>query len=575
MGKNDFLEATRFDDIKEIIYNSVKLYQNHVAFVTKEKIGEEVQYKNTTYKQLLEQINSLGTALYKLGLKGKRIAIFGRNRYEWALSHLSCLLGGIVSVPLDKDLQENELSESLKRSKADAIIFDEKYIDKIENIKNEEINSSRIYICMSKLEGFNDVYELISEGSKAIQEGYREYIDCKIDNKSMSILLFTSGTTSKSKAVMLSQYGIATDIYDMLLVEGLKETDVNIAFLPYHHVYGSTAILVMLSKGIKTVFTDGLRYIQANLKEYKVSVFVGVPLLVDKMYTNIQKGIEKKGKTKLIKFAKGLSKLLLKIHIDIRRKIFKQVIDELGGELRFIISGGAPLDPKIEEGFKEFGIHIVQGYGLTETSPVISSENDRYSKTGSVGIPMKNIEVKIENKDDNGIGEIAVKGPAVMLGYYENEEATKEVLKDGWFYTGDLGYLDKDGFLFITGRRKDVIVLKNGKKVFPEELETLVNRIPEIEECFVFGIPENDDKNDLKVSIKVVYNKEEVKSIYGDITKEELYKNIWEKIKETNKTLPKYKYIKNMILTDKELIKTSTKKIKRNEEMKLILKEEV
>lgn len=570
MEKNNFLKATRFENIKEIIYNSVKLYPNHIAFVTKVKTEKGVNYINTTYKKLLDEINGLGTSLYKLGLKAKRVAIIGRNRYEWAVSHLSCLLGGIVSVPLDKDLQIEELEDSLIRSKAEAVIFDEKYEEKIDKIKNNEKTNLTKYICMSKLEGFEDVSNLIEKGIEEVKNGEKEYIECNIDPSIMSILLFTSGTTSKSKAVMLSQYGIATNVYDMQLVEEIKDNDVNIAFLPYHHIFGSTAMVVMLANGVKTVFTDGLRYIQSNLKEYKVSVFVGVPILVDKMYENIQKGIAKKNKTKAVGFAKKISNFLLKLHIDVRKKLFKQVIDELGGSMRFVISGGAPLDPKTEKGFTELGIQMVQGYGLTETSPVIAAENVRYTRHGSVGFPMKNVELEIVNKDEAGIGEIRVKGPNVMLGYYENEEATKEVLKDGWFYTGDLGYIDKDGYIFITGRRKDMIVLKNGKKVFPEELETLVNRLPEVEECFVFGMPEKDDKNDLKIAIKVVYNKEEAKQKYGDISKEELYNKIWGEVKEINKTLPKYKYIKHMILTDKELIKTTTKKIKRNEELKVI-----
>ena len=568
MKKEKFREATRFENIKEIIYNSVKLYPNHVAFVTKIIKDKGVEYKNTTYKRLLDEINSLGTALYNLKLKGKRIAVCGRNRYEWALSHLSCLLGGMVSVPLDKELQVDELEDSLVRSEAEAIIFDEKYEDKIKKIIENGKTKIKEFICMSKLNGFKNLLDLLEEGKKIIKGGNRDYLDYEVDSKGMSILLFTSGTTSKSKAVMLSQYGIATNIYDMQLVENITDKDVNIAFLPYHHIFGSTAMLVMLACGVKTVFTDGLRYIQKNLKEYKVTLFVGVPLLVDKMYENIEKEIEKQKKTKLIKVAKVISNGLLKLHIDIRRKIFKQVIDGLGGEMRFVISGGAPLDKRTAKGFNELGICMVQGYGLTETSPVIAAENEHKMKYGSVGVPLHNVELEIVNKDENGIGEIRVKGPNVMLGYYENEEATNAVLQDGWFYTGDLGYIDKDGFLFITGRRKDMIVLKNGKKVFPEEVETLVNRIPEVEECFVFGMPEEDDKSKIKIAVKVVYNKEYVKEKYGEINEEELHDIIWNKIKEVNKTFPPYKYIKHMILTDEPLIKTTTQKIKRNEELK-------
>ena len=564
-------QATKFENIKEIIYNSVKMYPNHIAFVTKIIKEKGVTYKNTTYKKMLDEINALGSALYKLGLKGKRIAICGRNRYEWALTHLSCLLGGMCSVPLDKELQVDELEDSLVRSRADAIVFDEKYQEKIETIKNNGKTNLKEFICMSELNDYLNIPSLIEEGTKIIEGGNKDYINCEIDSHSMSILLFTSGTTSKSKAVMLAQYGIAVNVYNMQLVEDITDKDVNIAFLPFHHIFGSTCMIVMLACGVKTVFTDGLRYIQKNLKEYKVTLFVGVPLLVDKMYENIEKEIAKQNKTKVIEFAKVLSNILLKLHIDVRRKMFKQVIDGLGGEMRFVISGGAPLDKRTEKGFNDLGIKMVQGYGLTETSPVIAAENFKQVKYGSVGIPLKDVKVEIVNKDEKGIGEIRVKGPNVMLGYYENEEATKEVLKDGWFYTGDLGYIDKKGFLFITGRRKDMIVLKNGKKVFPEELETLVNRIYEVEESFVFGMPEEDDKSKIKVAIKVVFNKDKVKEKYGDISEEELYNKIWNQIKDVNKTLPPYKYIKHMILTDKPLIKTTTQKIKRKEEIKTVL----
>lgn len=566
MKKSNIREATKFDDIREIIYNSAKIYSNNIAFVTKITNGKEITYKNTTYKELLEDINSLGISLYKLGLKEERIAICGRNRYEWALTHLSCLMGNMISVPIDKELQLEELEDSLIRSKAKAIVFDEKYVDKIQEIIKRNKTQIETYICMGNISGFKSINNLINEG-KILDKS--EYTNCKINNKDMSILLFTSGTTSKSKAVMLSQYGIAVNVYDMQLVEDITSKDTNIAFLPYHHIFGSTAMVVMLACGVKTVFPDGLRYIQSNLNEYKVSLFVGVPLLVDKMYQSIEKTIEKQGKTKLIKFAKKVSQFLLKFNIDIRRKLFKQVIDALGGELRFVISGGAPLDKRVAEGFESYGIKMVQGYGLTETSPVIAAENDNAKRYGSIGVPMKDVELEIYNKDENGIGEIRVKGPNVMLGYYENEEATKEVLRDGWFYTGDLGYIDKDGFIFITGRSKDVIVLKNGKKVFPDELETLVNRLEEVEECIVFGLPEAEDKNDVKIAIKVVYNKD---ALDGK-TEEEIYNLIWEKIKEINKTFPKYKYIKHLIITDEPLIKTTTQKVKRKLEIERILKD--
>ena len=560
-----------FKDIKELIYNSAKIYANNIAFIVKHQEGKNKTYENITYKILLGHINSLGTKLYNMGLKNKRIAILGRNRYEWALGHLTTLLGGIVSIPLDKDLQIDELENSLIRSKADAIYFDEKYIEKIEEIKSRNTTNVKKYICMSKMAGYDDIYSLKEEGQKLLEEGNKEYISAKIDENAMNILLFTSGTTSKSKAVMLSQKNIASNIYAMQRVEDIRSTDSNLAFLPMHHIFGSTCLIMMLACGVRTSFPDGLRYVAQNLKEYEVSVFVGVPLLVEAIYNKVVKEIDKQGKTKLIKNAIRVSNFLLKFHIDIRRKLFKQIIDQLGGKMRFVISGGAPLDPKIQKGFIDLGIDMVQGYGLTETSPVIAAENMYKSRTGSIGIPMENVTIEIVNKDDNGIGELRAKGPNVMLGYYENEEETKNVLKDGWFYTGDLGYIDKDGFIFITGRQKNMIVLKNGKKIFPEEIETLVNRIDLVEECMVFGMPDEKDKNDVKLSVKVVYNKDEVKQKYGDISFEEIRDIIWDRIKnEVNTTVPRYKHIMNMILTDKELIKTTTKKVKRNEELKEI-----
>ena len=567
MKNKDIIE---FNNIKEIIYNSAKIYKDNIAFTIKHQNEKEIEYQDVTYKELLDDINALGTAMYLKGAKNKRVAIIGKNRYEWIVTHLANLLGGIVSIPLDKDLQLEELENSLIRSKADYIVFDEKIVDRIEEIKKNNKTNLKDYICMSNISGYETVPNLINEGKKQIKNN-NEYVNFKIKNNDMNILLFTSGTTSKSKAVMLSQRNIASNVYALQTCEDIRSTDVNIAFLPFHHIFGSTCMLVMLACGAKTVFPDGLRYIKKNLNEYKVSVFVGVPILVEAIYKTIMKEIDKTGKTELINSALKISKVLKKFHIDVRRRLFKQIIDALGGKLRFIISGGAPADPLISKGFNDFGIKTVQGYGLTETSPVIAAEDDKHMKNGSIGITMKNVELEIVNKDENGIGEIRVKGPNVMLGYYEMQEETNKVLKDGWFYTGDLGYKDEEGYLYITGRNKNMIVLKNGKKVFPEEIETILNRQELVLESMVFGLPEKDDKNDVKLAVKIVYDKEIVLEKYPGKTEEELYKIIWEQIKEVNKTFPKYKHIQKMLLSSEELIKTSTKKVKRQEELKNIL----
>lgn len=571
MEKNKFREVPKFDNIKDILYNSVKLYPNHIAFTIKEKTGKQVHYNNITYAGLLSDINALGTALHCAGLAGKRIAIIGKNRYEWAIAHLACMLGGMVSVPLDKDLHINEMVDSLIRSKADAIVFDKKHKDVIIRIKEEEKTALKEFFCMEAEEGFTGIPELIERGNEILTQGERSFVDTMPDPHAMSILLFTSGTTSKSKAVMLSQNAIAINVYDMLIVETFLDTDVNIAFLPYHHIFGSTAIIVMLACGVKTVFPDGLKYIKQNMIEYRVSVFVGVPLLVDKIYATIQKEIAKQGKTKLVERALKISNFLLKFNIDLRKKFFGQIWDQLGGALRMVIAGGAPLSKETARGFNEMGVHLVQGYGLTETAPVISAENDRYVRYGSVGIPMLHTEAEISEPDENGIGELRVRGPNVMLGYYENEEATNEVIRDGWFYTGDLAYFDKDGFLFITGRKKDMIVMKNGKKIFPEELETLILRHNEIEDAFVFGVPSR--KDDVRLAVKLLLNDAEIEEKYGDISDEDIQKIIWDKIEAINETLPPYKNIKRLLITKEPFIKTTTMKIKRQEELSRTLAE--
>ena len=567
-----YFKAKEFNNIKEIIYNSAEVYGDNIAFVIKNKDDKKTSYINKTYKQLLEDINSLGTAFYsKLGMKDKRIAVIGKNRYEWVVTHLANLFGSIVSVPLDKDLQLDEFENSLIRSKVEAVVFDKKILELVEKIKLNNKTDIKEFICMEDIEGYKSVPKLIEEGKKIIENGNTEFIDNKIDENKMGILLFTSGTTSASKAVMLSQKNVASNIYALQCVEDIKPTDTNIAFLPFHHIFGSTCIVVMLANGVKTVFPDGLRYIKQNLKEYGVSVFVGVPVLVEAMYKALIKEVEKQGKTKTVNTAIKISNFLLKLHIDVRRKLFKQILDGLGGKLRLVIMGGAASDPKVIKGFNEFGVITAQGYGLSETAPVIAAENYKVTSYGSVGVPMINDEIEVVNKDSEGIGEIRVKGPNIMLGYYEMPELTNEVIKDGWFYTGDLGYFDNKGILYLTGRSKNMIVLKNGKKVFPEEIETMVNRLELASECMVFGMQDENDINDVTLSVKVVYDEEVVKEKYSDKTEEELRQILWNDIKEVNTTFPRYKHIQNLITSHEELIKTTTKKVKRQEEMKLIM----
>ena len=542
MKKTKLEPAQDFATVKECLETSIKKYSKNIAFIVKNKEDKKVTYTNITYEKFGEDMRNLGTSLIDLGLENKRIAIIGKNNYEWALAYGTVLSGVGVTVPLDKGLQENETITSLQRSKAEAIIFEKEFLGLIQKIKSENNTNLKYFICMNSNEDKDNLYlyDLIKKGEE--NKNNRRFNEHKINPDEMTTLVFTSGTTSSSKAVMLSQRNIASNIYGINLAEKIYDTDVNMAFLPLHHMFGSTALLLFLSRGATNVFCDGLRHIQENLKEYKVSVFVCVPLLLEGIYKKIMAQVEKQGKTKVIKIARKLSRALLKIKIDIRRKIFKQILDQLGGSIRFVVSGAAALDKEVASALNDFGILTVQGYGLTETAPVAAAENEYTIKSGSIGYPLPGIEIKIDNPDENGIGELAIKGPNVMLGYYEMPEETAKVLKDGWFYTGDLGYKDKDGHLFITGRQKNVIVLKNGKNIYPEEIEALIVKYPYVSEVMAFGKEKDDD---LVLSVKIVYNEEYVKQNYPEMSEEDFRKIVWNDIKEINKTLPQYKYIKN------------------------------
>lgn len=374
-----------FENIRDIINNAISKYPNNNAFIIKN--ADKKTYTNITYKHFGEDINSLGTALLSLGLKDKRVAVISKNRYEWAISYVSVLDGLGLVVPLDKSLPDNEIVSSLQRSKADAIIFEEKYLNVINKMIEEKSTNVSLFICMDKIENNNKIKylgDLLELGKKELEKGNNEYSKLEIDAYKTSIILFTSGTTDISKAVELSHRNIASNIYGIHNMEKIYDTDVNMAFLPFHHTFGSTGLLVFLAKGATTVFCDGLRHVAKNLKEYKVTVFFCVPLILESMHKKIMQGIEKKGKTKKVEMGKKISKILLKFGIDIRRKIFKEIIDELGGGIRFVINGAAAIDKQVIQDFNDFGILAIQGYGLTETSPVLAAENEYNLRPGSI-----------------------------------------------------------------------------------------------------------------------------------------------------------------------------------------------
>jgi len=558
-------------DLKDMLKKSGELYGDRPAY--RFKTETPGKFKIITHKEYREMVDGLGTSFIKLGLQGKRIAVISENRYEWGLAYLATACGTGVVVPLDKALPENELKSLIERSEVEAICYSKKYDEEIRKFKTQGIGKLKTLICMdleSHQDGVYSLKELVERGKVLIEQGDRSFLDAKVNAEEMGMLLFTSGTTSAAKAVMLSHKIICTNLMDIASVLDVNEHDTMLSFLPMHHAFECTAgFLYPMYKGTEIVFCEGIKHMAQNLKEYQVTCMISVPALYEAMYKRLLKTIEKQGKLEKLKKGVKISNALSKLHIDVRRKLFKEVHDALGGKQRLFISGAAALDPEVERGYNELGFRVAQGYGLTETAPIIAASTDKKVKIGSVGPIFPSLEVRIAYPDEDGIGEIQVKGPSVMLGYYKNDEANKEAFEDGWFRTGDLGYIDDEGFLFISGRQKSVIVLKNGKNVFPEEIENLVNRIEGISESMVFGRPEDD--GDTKVCIKVVYNKEVMKEMYKTEDEKEIYEIISKKIKEINKTMPAYKYIREIMITTEPLIKTTTAKIKRHEELAKIL----
>ena len=552
-----YIEIT---DLKDMLKKSGEKYGKKIAY----KIRQENGYKEITHSEVRKMVDGLGTKLIDMGLKDKRIAVIGENRYEWEIAYLSIVCGTGTVVPLDKSLPENELESLIERSKAEAIICSQKYVEILKKTKLK-------YIISMDLENDNDGIisqkRLISEGIQLVKSGDTSFTNAKIDNEKMSIMLFTSGTTSISKAVALSHKNICSNLMDISSILDVNSSDVFLSFLPLHHVFECTVgFLFSLYVGAETVFCDGIRHIPENLAEYKVSVMASVPAIYERLFKIIKKHLEKQGKVEQILEDEEKYK---DSSMEKKKEVFKEIHDLLGGNIKLFISGAASLEPSIEEKFRRLGFNMVQGYGLTETSPVVAIGNKKYHKTGSIGKCVPSDEVKLLDVNKDGIGELAVKGPNVMLEYYENKEATEKVLKDGWFQTGDLARIDEDGYIFICGRKKSVIVLKNGKNIFPEEMETLINKEDGVEESFIFGKPISKDPNDIKIFVKIVYNKE---SFEGK-TETEINEYFNEKIKSINKTMPHYKAIRGIIISDKPLIKTTTNKIKREKNLEQIMKE--
>ena len=563
--KRKVLEVT---DLKDMLKKTGDLYGNRPGY--KIKIGEG-KYKTYTHKEIRDMVNYLGTSLIDLGLKGKRSAVIGENRYEWELAYLAVVCGTGVVVPIDKSLPANELEEVIERSEVEAIFYSKKYQDIIEKIKYSEKNKLKHLISMdldANIEGVYSQRELIENGKKLVEQGNRGFLDAKINPEEMSIMLFTSGTTSKSKIVALCHRNLVSNLMDFTSVLDVDCNDRDLSFLPLHHVFECTVgMLFSLYIGAERSFCQGIRHIVENLNEYKITYASFVPAIYESMHKTILKNFEKEGKSEILRNMMEENK---NKSMSEKKEIFKDIHNIFGGCIRLFISGAAALDPAVENDFRDWGINLCQGYGLTETSPVIGVETNDEFRVGSIGKALPSIQAKIEDANDEGMGELVVKGPNVMLEYYEDKKATSEVLHDGWFATGDLAKIDENGYIFICGRKKSVIVLKNGKNIFPEEMENLVNKIEGVSESFIFGKQQSDDKEDIKINVEIVFDREIMKEAYKAETDEEIRKVLSDKIKDINKIMPKYKAIRGMIITEEPLIKTTTNKIKRQANLDVI-----
>jgi long-chain acyl-CoA synthetase len=562
-------EVRPIRDLKEMITSSVELFGEKAAFLLKREGNPD--YIPVSYRQYKQDIDALGTALVDLGLKDKRIAIISENRYEWNVAYLAILCGTGIAVPLDKELPANEIDNLIKRSEANAVIYSQHLAESMDTIRKS--HEGVCFINMDTASDSDDILSysrLMEQGRQLLEKGDRSFLDATINPEIMNILLFTSGTTDTSKAVMLSQKNICENLMNMCSMLYIDEKDTFLSLLPIHHTYECTCgFLCQMYRGCTVAFCEGLRHIVKNLKESGCTIMNGVPLIFESMYKQILHQASKKagGLTKL-KVAVKISNGLRKIGIDIRKKLFKQIHDAFGGNLRLFISGAAGIDPHVAKGFRDLGITLVQGYGLTECSPIVALNRDICYKDDAAGLPLPNLEVKIANPDSDGIGEIICKGSSVMLGYYEDEEATKEAIRDGWFYTGDLGYFDEDGFLHITGRKKNVIVTKNGKNIFPEEIETILGRSPYIKESLVYGNKGEDDDVVVHAIIVPDYEKIEEAIKNGTAPGNTPHDVIGNEVKNVNKQLVLYKYIRNFELRDEEFAKTTTRKIQRYKELK-------
>lgn len=572
--KNIKYEAKNYKTIKEVFDEVTKKFANKEFIL--EKFDHKEAFKEISYNEFRKDVIGLGTGLNKiLNLKDKRVVIIGENTYHWYVSYMAMLCGTGIAVPVDKELPANEIENVIKRSKASAIIFSRKKKEIIKKIKNNlpeveyfiEMNSDDVL--QQKDVGVNYI---IDQGKRIVESGDNSYMEIPIDPEEFKVLIFTSGTTSNAKGVMICNRNLVENVNVVPAYVYLDENDRFFSVLPLHHTYESSiGFLLPMSRGASIAVCEGLKYIVPNLKETKPTALLAVPVLIENLYKKINDNIVKSKKDKIVKSMIYLTNALKGVNIDIKRKVFKEILENLGGKLRIIVSAAAPIDANVGKWVRDIGIEFLQGYGLTETAPIAALTPEFDPRIGSAGKAVTCAELKILNPNENGEGEVLIKSDTLMIGYYEDEASTNEAIEiiDGnrWFHAGDIGYLDEDGYLFITGRSKNVIVTQNGKNIYPEEIELMLGTIPEIKECMVYG-KEQEKSKELLISVKVIPDYEKIEELHGkDLSEEEIYNIIWEEIKKVNRKLTSYKAIKHLEIKKDEFIKTTTMKIKRYAEL--------
>ena len=550
-------------DLKHMIESSAELFPNNVAFM--QKFNRKEPYTEITYTEMLARVNGLGTAFINAGLKDKRIGVVGANCSQWAISYLATVCGTGVVVPLDKELNANELKQLAIRSGISAIVCGKKYVKDFMEMKESGDTNLELIINMDAQEDDGEVlgwWSLMESGKALVEGGDRRFLDAQVNKDEMSILLFTSGTTGVAKGVMLSQFNIIANIITAPTAFYVDDKDVFFSVLPVHHVYECTCgFLLPLNYGATIAYCEGLKHITNNLAEVKPTIFLGVPLLFETLYSKIWKNVRKQGKEKLLKSVLKVNKVTKKVGLDLGNIFLKDIRAVFGGRMRCCICGGAAINPEILDGIRAWGINALQGYGLTECAPMGALNPENHPKADAIGVPFPGADIRIDSPDEDGIGEICLSGKNIMLGYYEMPEETAQVIKDGWYYTGDLGYIDEDGYAHITGRKKNVIITKNGKNVFPEELEYYLSTIPFVQESFVFG-QDSTDGSDTIIVANVKLDEEELEEILGKGYDHEDAKKLLEKaVDEINESSPVFKKIRKVMIRKTDFVKNASKKL--------------